>query len=110
MSPNDTLKDYYAVLGVPPSATQDTIKKAFRALAAKYHPDINSDPGAEEHFKNLVEAYLILKSPDKRNLLDGQIISEFCQSYTFDLTKRGKKKKKKQPQPAFLRLLRGKEK
>lgn len=97
------LKDYYAVLGVPANATQKGIQKAFRSLAAKFHPDVNKEPGADERFKALVEAYLILKNPDKRDNLDGQIISEFCSSYIIDINKL--KPKKKAPTPTFLRLL-----
>ena len=50
-------KDYYAVLGVSKDASEKDIKKAFRKLAVKYHPDKNKDPGAEEKFKEIAEAY-----------------------------------------------------
>lgn len=64
-------KDYYKTLGVGKSATQDEIKKAFRKLARKHHPDVNpDDPGAEDRFKELNEAYEVLSDPDKRQKYD----------------------------------------
>ncbi len=64
-------KDYYNILGVDRSASQDEIKKKYRKLAAKYHPDKNpDDPSAEEKFKELGEAYEVLKDPEKRKLYD----------------------------------------
>lgn len=59
-------RDYYEVLGVGKNATEDDIKKAYRNLAKKYHPDVNKAPEAEEKFKELSEAYEILIDPDKR--------------------------------------------
>lgn len=53
-------KDYYAILGVSRKATDDEIKKAYRKLALKYHPDKNKSPGAEEKFKEVAEAYEVL--------------------------------------------------
>lgn len=53
-------KDYYAILGVSRTASADEIKKAYRKMALKYHPDKNSDPGAEEKFKEIAEAYDVL--------------------------------------------------
>ena len=50
-------KDYYAILSVPKDASDDVIKKAYRKLALKYHPDKNKDPGAEEKFKEIAEAF-----------------------------------------------------
>jgi len=64
-------KDYYSVLGVPASATQDAIKKQYRKLAAKHHPDKNaSDPKAAERFKEISEAYQVLGDADKRKQYD----------------------------------------
>ncbi len=59
-------KDYYKILGVPEDADSKTIKTAYRKLARKYHPDINKDAGAEDHFKEVAEAYEVLKNTDKR--------------------------------------------
>lgn len=64
-------KDYYAVLGVSRDASQDEIRRAFRKLAAKHHPDRNpDDPGAEERFKEINEAYTVLSDPEKRKVYD----------------------------------------
>lgn len=59
-------RDYYEILGVPRTADADTIKKAYRKLARKYHPDVNKAPGAEARFKELAEAYEVLGDADKR--------------------------------------------
>jgi molecular chaperone DnaJ len=64
-------KDYYQVLGVPKDADPDAIKKAYRKLARKYHPDANpDDPAAEERFKEISEAYRVVSDPDKRKQYD----------------------------------------
>ena len=63
-------KDYYEVLGVIKSASDEDIKKAFRRLALEYHPDRNSDPEAGERFKEINEAYQILISKEKRSVYD----------------------------------------
>jgi molecular chaperone DnaJ len=64
-------RDYYEVLGVDKNADQKTIKKAYRKLAMKYHPDVNKDdPNAEEKFKELSEAYGVLSDEDKRQRYD----------------------------------------
>jgi molecular chaperone DnaJ len=62
--------DYYALLGVAPTATAEEIKRAFRARARELHPDTNPDPSAEAQFKAVAEAYEVLSDPDKRDRYD----------------------------------------
>ena len=64
-------KDYYEILGVKKSASADDIRKAFRKLARKYHPDVNpGDKAAEERFKAISEANDVLSDPKKRKIYD----------------------------------------
>lgn len=63
-------KDYYATLGVARDASPDQIKKAYRKLAHRYHPDLSKEEGAEEKFKEVVEAYETLKDEEKRAAYD----------------------------------------
>ena len=63
-------KDYYKILGVGKKATDAEIKKEYRKLARKYHPDVNKDAGAEKKFKEIAEAYEVLKDPEKRKAYD----------------------------------------
>jgi curved DNA-binding protein len=63
-------KDYYKVMGVARDASQDDIKRAYRKLARKYHPDVSKEKDAEEKFKELQEANEVLKDPEKRAAYD----------------------------------------
>jgi len=63
-------KNYYDIMGVARDATQDDIKRSYRKLARKYHPDVSDDPQAEERFKEVGEAYEVLKDPEKRAAYD----------------------------------------
>ena len=63
-------RDYYEVLGVSRDASKDEIKRAYRKMSKKYHPDINKEPGAEEKYKEVQEAYETLSDDQKRAAYD----------------------------------------
>jgi len=67
---NGSKRDYYDVLGVPRSATVDEIKRSYRKLALKYHPDRNKSPDAPEKFREISEAYAVLSDKEKRSMYD----------------------------------------
>ena len=67
---NENKRDYYEVLGVSKDASESDIKRAYRKMAAQYHPDVNHEPGAEERFKEINEANEVLSDADKRSRYD----------------------------------------
>ena len=81
----ESKRDYYEVLGVPKNADEAALKKAYRTLAKKYHPDSNpGDAEAEKKFKEASEAYSVLSDPEKRRQYDqfGHAAFEGCLLYT----------------------------
>lgn len=78
----DKKKDYYKILGVSRNATKEEIKKAFRELALKYHPDRNKSKEAEEKFKEISEAYAVLSDDKKREMYDKYGSVEFGQQFS----------------------------
>src|ERR1035437_4098585 len=65
-----TERDYYTVLGVPRTASDGEVKRAFRKLAQQWHPDVNRDSGADERFKEINESYQVLSDPQRRQAYD----------------------------------------
>jgi curved DNA-binding protein len=63
-------RDYYESLGVSRDASEEEIRRAYRTLARKHHPDVNKEPGAEDRFKEISEAYEVLRDPEKRTRYD----------------------------------------
>lgn len=85
-------RDYYEVLGVDKNASEKDIKKAYRKLAMKYHPDVSEEEGAEEKFKEVSEAYAVLSDDEKRQRydqfghagMDGFSAEDFYQNVNFE--------------------------
>lgn len=71
------LKNYYSVLRIDRSATESDIKKAYRKLAAEFHPDVNTDKDAEDKFKEIGEAYAVLSDSQKRQIYDQTGATDF---------------------------------
>ena len=63
-------KDYYKILGIAKGASEDDVRKAYRKMALKFHPDKNKSAGAEEKFKEIAEAYEVLSDKRKRDIYD----------------------------------------
>lgn len=63
-------KDYYKILGIPKGSSEEDIKKAYRRMALRFHPDKNTEANAEEKFKEIAEAYEVLSHPKKRLVYD----------------------------------------
>src|SRR3954468_10943441 len=63
-------RDYYETLGVSRDASEEDIRRAYRKLARQYHPDVNKEPDAEDRFKEVSEAYEVLRDPEKRERYD----------------------------------------
>lgn len=70
--PSPECVDYYSVLGVSNDSNEEEIRKAYKRLALRYHPDKNSDADAEDKFKQIAQAYDVLTDPEKRNIYDQQ--------------------------------------
>jgi len=64
--------DLYSVLGVPEDASPETIKAVYRQLARTFHPDVNADDSAVEHFRQITEAFVVLSDPEQRKAYDRQ--------------------------------------
>jgi len=80
------IKDYYSILGVDKTVSRNEIITAFRNLAKKYHPDRNNDPHTTERFKEIYEAYEILKDPSKRDEYDKLYEKYFGEEEPYDQT------------------------
>ena len=66
------MRDPYEVLGLPDDATEEAIRSVYRQLARTFHPDVNSDPAAVAHFREITDAYVVLSDPELRARLDRQ--------------------------------------
>ena len=77
--------DYYETLGIPPDANAETIKSAFRQLAHRYHPDVSTEPDAEQRFREIAEAYSVLSDPAKRASYDEQGSTDLTRATAEDL-------------------------
>ena len=76
--------DYYETLGVSRDASADELQQAYRKLARRYHPDVNRDPAAEERFKDINEAYQVLRDPAQRQRYDRSSRRPASESFGYD--------------------------
>ena len=78
------MRDLYSILGIQKDADQASIRKAYKKLARKYHPDLNKEPGADERFKEVNTAYEVLSDEQRRSLYDnfGADSLKHCLLYT----------------------------
>lgn len=74
------VKDYYKILGIPPAAPEERIRRAYRVLARRYHPDVNPDRGSADKFKEIAEAYGVLSIPAKRKKYDARRAEQIQQA------------------------------
>ena len=89
-------REYYEILGLDQTADEAAIKKAYRRLAKKFHPDMNGeDPGAEQRFKEITEAYAVLSDPKKKKLYDQYGMSAFEEGASYHQTDGGFYKRQK---------------
>ena len=79
-------KNYYKVLGLNKGATEEDIKKAYRKMALKFHPDKNKEPDAEEKFKEIAEAYEVLSDKNKKTLYDNPRAAKDKFSHSFNFS------------------------
>lgn len=87
------MPNYYEILGIDKNATHEELKKAYRTLSKKYHPDLNDSPEAEKKFKEINEAYRTLSNPEKRKVYDMTLENPKSDNFDFnfdDLTKEQK--------------------
>ena len=77
-------KEYYTILGIDKNSSKDTIKKAYRLLALKYHPDKSRNKKTEEKFKAIAEAYAVLSDDEKRKLYDLHGYSGIEKKYSYE--------------------------
>ena len=81
-------RNHFTVLGLKPGASDDDVKKAYRALAKKFHPDKNKEAGAEDKFKEIGGAYEVLKNKDRREVYEREINRQISEKWNTVSTNR----------------------